>query len=88
MLTYPIKMMFWKIVKCRQVRARVTEWAACAMSFVEGPGGSSRPQVPWSHHAALGCTGLGPPARTREGTDQAALHGAPTAAEDGGTAVF
>jgi len=27
MLTYPIKMMFWKIVQRMQVRARVTAWA-------------------------------------------------------------
>ena len=95
MLTYPIKMMFRKIVKCMQVRACVAAGAVGPASFAKGPGGLSLPQAPRSHRAALGCAGPGPPPRaglhrprTGQGTARAAPCGAPTAAEDGGTAAF
>lgn len=65
MLTYPIKMMFWKIVKGMQVRARVTVRAVGPASCAKGPGGASLPRVPRSCHAAPGCAAPGPPPRWR-----------------------
>lgn len=75
MLTYSIKMMFWKIVEQTQVRARVTARAVGPVSFAKGLGGLSLPRVPES---CPGVPWLGPPARAAPCT-------APTTAEDGGT---
>lgn len=66
MLTYPITMMFWKIAKYTQIHACVIAWAAGPTSSTLGPG-LSLPGVPWNLCTALGCTGLGPPPRSREG---------------------
>lgn len=97
MLTYPIKMMFWKIVKCMQVHARVTHGQLFPHPLrrdqevrpcLEAPGAA---MLPWgtqgrdTHSAPR--AGLRHP-RAGEGTARAAPHGAPTAAEDGGTAAF
>lgn len=58
MLTYPITMMFWKIVKYTQTHGRVIAWAVGPTSPTQGPGGLPLPGAPWNLCIALGGTGL------------------------------